>query len=114
MTELDYSDLHRVERDDRYLGGGYIGERNRAIAHADAVDHGYSEEDGVFHSRPRILEVDAAIIRFANDHGWTYEDLFAWANSKHGRWLADSMFNDAPFDRMWASAVRELVVPTEG
>lgn len=34
-------------------------------------------------------EADAAALDAANALGWTVADLFAWANSKAGRWFAD-------------------------
>jgi hypothetical protein len=55
-----------------YLGFGYLGERGRAAAHPVTV---------------RVA--DRAALERANALGWTPAQLFAWANSRDGRWYAD-------------------------
>ena len=66
--------------DPRWLGAGYLGERNNTVdvAARDLLDE------------------------FLPDHfeslGWTDEDVFAWANSKDGRWFGDVMFGRGDSD----------------
>ena len=66
---LTTDDLDRALNDDRHFGWGY---RTRG-----------------YFTRTFQAMVDAEVIRAANEHGWDYEDLFAWTNSKDGRWLVD-------------------------
>ena len=75
---LNTTDLDTAANDDRYLGFGYLAGRS----YAEAADR---------------TRVDAEVIAYANTTGWTYEDLFAWANSKNGRWAADSLFSGTTF-----------------
>lgn len=87
---LTTADLRKASNDERWLGFGYLGERAR-------------QDDLVL-----CEAVDQRIIDAANDAGWEYEDLFAWANSKLGRWLGDAMFGSSVrFDRRWDNAVRD-------
>lgn len=39
----------------------------------------------------RLLELDREVIRQANTHQFTKEELFEWTNSKLGRWLVDEI-----------------------
>lgn len=71
--ELTVADLDRAARDDRWLGFGYLGERQRRREDIAA----------------RVAEVDAALIDWANLVAWTYEDLLRWANSAMGRHFGD-------------------------
>jgi hypothetical protein len=85
-----------MERDERWGGFGYLGGRRNALAegHADLV-----------------ADVDARILAATLGEGWTAEELFAWANSKRGRWLADVALEDASG---WAQAVKwELLTRVE-
>jgi hypothetical protein len=76
-SKLTVADLYETLNDERHLGWGY--------ATLDVL--GDSKRD----------RVDRAIVAVANDLGLTYEELFNWSNSKHGRWLADRVYgNDAP------------------
>ncbi len=61
----------RMTTDDRWLGFGYIGGRQ------------YAEPAEVEMADTFILDMTA---------DWTDEELFAWANSKDGRWFADVLF----------------------
>ena len=63
----------RFANDDRFLGFGYIGER-RNFLDADAE---------------RVAEADETILEHVRDMGWTADELFAWGNSKDGRWFSD-------------------------
>jgi hypothetical protein len=74
------TDLDRMASDDRWLGFGYIGGRRNEL---DSTDHEAP-------ARPDVVRAaDEELIEFANRHGLTYDELFAWANSKDGRWFAD-------------------------
>jgi hypothetical protein len=59
-----------------WLGFGYLGERQHATA--DQAD--------------LVAAADQFILNHANAHDWTPADLFAWANSKNGRWFGDVVF----------------------
>jgi hypothetical protein len=59
----------RMTGDNRWLGFGYLGERDHMLNSTDPDQ--------------RILEVTA---------DWTADELFHWANSKDGRWFADMVF----------------------
>lgn len=72
---LTTADLDTMTRDDRWEGFGYLGERHRAPADVAA----------------RFAAADALILGAADAHGWTYDDLFTWANSKNGRWFGDEV-----------------------
>lgn len=69
-VQLTRDDLDAALNDERHMGYGYAGRR--------------------YLSRARREEMDRAVVRQANALGWTYEDLFEWANSKHGRWACDA------------------------
>lgn len=93
----DWTDFNRMERDDRFLGFGYIG----GISASQAAD--------------RLEAVDELVHSAAAAEQLTYEDLFLWANSKHGRWFADVMFNGSPFEvtaAEIASVVKDGTFPT--
>jgi hypothetical protein len=67
-----------ANRDD-FLGFGYIGSRQSFTA----------EE---------VAPVDAAILDIAEGLGWDEERLFEWANSKDGRWFADTALGCGELD----------------
>lgn len=47
---------------------------------------------GIQHRSSSVQTVTkVAVVRQANRLGLDFEDLFLWANSKYGRWLADSV-----------------------
>ena len=72
--------LDRMELDDRWLGFGYLGERRNALT---------STDPGAPADPERVARMDADVLEEANIEGLTYDQLFAWANSKDGRWFAD-------------------------
>lgn len=78
-----------MEHDERWLGFGYLGARRAELARRSEF----------------VAEVDRRILAHAEREGWTDEQLFAWANSKLGRWLGDvtfgsvGEFTDAEWDR---------------
>lgn len=92
-TPLTTADIDRMTNDDRWLGWGYLGERER-------------------NSGPAQHATDQRVIEFANHRGLTYDELFAWANSKDGRWFGDVMFGGAgAFEARWQEAVRHNLHP---
>jgi hypothetical protein len=88
---LTIEDIKRAGRDERWLGWGYLGERSR-VGDPVAV---------------QVEAIDQRVIDFANEAGWDYEQLFAWCNSKLGRWFGDVMFGSTKrFDVRFDEAVR--------
>lgn len=75
MTNRTSADFDKMMNDDRWEGFGYLGERRNAMANGKPV-----------------AAADAKVLEDASAQGLTYEDLFAWANSKAGRWYGDCMF----------------------
>lgn len=80
---LTTADIDRMTEDDRWLGFGYLGERQFALHSTDPEAPAQPE---------RVATIDAWLIARANRLGLDYDDLFAWANSKDGRWFADAVF----------------------
>lgn len=74
---LTTADIERGNDDARFLGWGYLGAR----ANEDAA---------------QVTEADAFVLARAAERGWDAEDLFAWSNSKDGRWFADWFFGSGP------------------
>lgn len=72
---LSTADLDRMASEDGYFGFGYIGGRQHLLPESRAA-------------------MDAVVLDRAAQLGLTYEELFAWANSKTGRWYADC--SDSP------------------
>jgi hypothetical protein len=96
LTEMliKASDLERATRDDRWLGFGYLGERRNTLAR--------QTPDAAL----LVEAVDQRVADWANSHGWTYDDLFSWANSRTGRYFGDVVFGGGQLDRNFADAVR--------
>lgn len=69
LAATDYWDA--LTEDERWLGFGYLG--------------GRAHEDG-----DAVAEADALLVEHMAD--WTDDERFAWANSKLGRWTADTIF----------------------
>lgn len=69
LEATDYWDA--LAEDDRWLGWGYLG--------------GRQHEDG-----DAVAEADRLLVEHMAD--WTDDERFAWANSKLGRWTADTIF----------------------
>lgn len=65
------------------LGYCYIGERANALYYAASGEWPADTTEQVAATDAKILEIAAA-------RGWDEERLFAWANSKAGRWFADT------------------------
>lgn len=74
---LTATDLEAGYHDERWLGWGYLGERSRAL---DAGQH------------TQVVAADGALLTAATERGWDYEALFAFANSRPGRWFGDVAF----------------------
>src|SRR5262252_10888489 len=74
MTTLTTADIEAGFDNENWLGWGYLGERSRAT------------------TRWEVGNADQIVLRFAHALGWTADDLFAWANSKDGRYLGDWAF----------------------
>jgi hypothetical protein len=91
-TTLTPTDLDNAAQDDRYLGFGYLSGRRHILT-----------EDPTL-----VARVDTEVIAHANAAGWTYEDLFTWANSKNGRWFADSMFSGTTMEQATAWGLMNL------
>jgi hypothetical protein len=94
---LTIADLDRAANDDRWLGFGYLGERVNVRTSTDPEAP----------ANPVLVEAtDQRVIDHANAQGWTYEDLFSWANSTSGRHFGDAMFgSDERFDARFNRAV---------
>ena len=61
-----------ADYDERWLGYGYLNERDNE--HMSVARRGYAD---------RVAVEDAIAA------GFSYDDLFAWANSKIGRWYGE-------------------------
>ena len=94
---LTIADITKATNDERWLGFGYLGERS----------HKLNSTDPEVPADPTLVEAtDQRVIDHANAEGWTYEDLFAWANSRSGRYFGDAMFgSNERFDRRFDKAV---------
>lgn len=84
-AKLTTADLDRMEADERWLGYGYLGERRNRRNYAHSELTGYMAD----HELERIVRMDADVVEEANLEGLSYDELFAWANSKDGRWFSD-------------------------
>ena len=71
---LTGADMRRASSDNRWLGFGYLGTRRHTEAAAE------------------LTAADEAVLDHANAEGWTYEELFTWANSKAGRHFGNVVF----------------------
>jgi hypothetical protein len=67
-----------------------VNELDAALARSDHHGFGYAESRYLDAKRRRAL--DAAVIEVANELMMTADDLFAWTDSKHGRWLIDGVY----------------------
>lgn len=96
-TRLTVADIDRAVADPRWLGFGYIGGRRNTLT---------SDDPEAPADPASVHATDERVIAWANEHRWTYEDLFAWANSKNGRWLGDVMFgSDEHIDARFGKAI---------
>lgn len=71
----------QMTTDDRWLGFGYLGERRNALDNSDP------EAPAI---PARVELADTFVLDVTAD--WTDDELFAWANSKDGRWYGDILF----------------------
>lgn len=85
----DWSDFERMMRDDRWLGFGYLGERRNFIAGLTESGVPANVAADALHDVDELVHSEAAAKLL------TYDQLFAWANAKVGRWFAD-LFLGAP------------------
>lgn len=101
-----------MTEDDRWEGFGYLGARENFIS--PNLD---GEERAEMSLEARIVHlawVDERIVRAAKVLGWDDEALFAWANSKNGRWMADTMLDSFADEKTFYMAVtswRLLTLP---
>ena len=86
----DWSDFTRMERDERWLGHGYLGARRSFLA--GLVESGLTVDQGA----DRLDAADEFIHNAAAAEGLTYDQLFYWANAKPGRWYGDVLFGASP------------------
>ena len=70
-TDTSTRTFDQMSNDDAWLGFGYLGERS----HQDAALRDFADTF--------VYDVTA---------DWTDAELFAWANSKDGRWFGDCVF----------------------
>lgn len=78
--------IEAFEAHEDYAGHGYLGERRAMLAAAATGEADADVVDGL------IAQADAMIDRVVADLGWDLDELFAWANSKAGRWFGDCWF----------------------
>jgi hypothetical protein len=77
---LTTADLNRMTGEDDWAGFGYLGDRKRALDNSDPQAPAQPE---------KVAEMDRQVLAEANRKGMTYAELFAWANSKTGRWFGE-------------------------
>jgi len=92
MALLTVDDIERGYDDDRWGGWGYLGERQRSMVTA--------------RGRKQAEHADARVLLYANEQGWTPEDLFQWTNSTYGRHFGDAFFG---WDREPTAAEEALI-----
>jgi hypothetical protein len=95
----------KMAADDRWSGFGYLGERRNVLASIRAGERPAGELEA-------LADIDERVLAHAERMGLDYEGLFAWANSKHGRWLADvTLGGSGPVSERWDEAVRHGLAP---
>ena len=105
MTKLTIQDLDLMTREDEWGGYGYLGERNNI---REAVADGERKASDI----DRLHAVDQMVIASANAKGMTYEQLFAWANSRDGRHFADRMVGwSDDIQAAWAATAKWGIEP---
>lgn len=85
MTKLTTTHLNRMTTNEDWEGFGYIGERENQFT---GMHSGERDAD----TTAIIHQADLMLLESANRQGMTEDQLFAWANSKHGRWYGDCWF----------------------
>jgi hypothetical protein len=109
QSKLTAADIEAMYANDNWLGFGYLGERRNMLITTD------SEAAPEAERRLLVEAVDQRLLDHANAEGWTDDDLFAWANSKNGRWFADTMFGRATerIDQDFDEALRHNLLTVE-
>lgn len=84
-----------------WLGFGYLGARRNALDTSDPE---------ITPTTPaELAKVDAWLLRVM--HAWTADEIFAWANSKYGRWFGDEVFGSRkPLQERLMRAVRHNLI----
>lgn len=89
----------QMTTDPRWLGFGYLGGRCNALSTTDPESPAQPE---------RVAATDRLILDRVRQHGWGYDRLFTWANSKDGRLLAEAMFgSDETAEAAWHRATSQ-------
>ena len=107
MGKLTVQDLDLMKNEDEWLGYGYLGER-------DNVHYGVQSGERKATDAARMDAVDQMVIAHANANGFTYEELFTWANHANGRHFVDRMLgwsDDIQF--AWVEASRWNLEPVK-
>ena len=63
------------------------------------LDAMYADEEWLGYGYLDVAAADAMVLDYANANDWTERDLFAWANSKDGRWFADCVLGSGITDQ---------------
>lgn len=82
------STFERFAERDEFAGFGYIGGRRIALNGSDPECPAQPE---------LVAQTDERLVDLASVRGWTEDELFAWANSRLGRWFADAVFGGGTF-----------------
>ena len=86
MKALTTKDIEAGYENAEWLGFGYLGERRNRLTTTDP-------EMGTKATRVAMVKAaDRALLKIVNEKGWTADELFAWLNSKNGRWYGDAFF----------------------
>lgn len=81
---LTTQDIENMYSNPEWEGFGYLGERRNELD----PEGRHSAE----YAAGLVAKADAMALSQANQYGLTLEQLFAWANSKRGRWYGDCWF----------------------
>ena len=63
-----------------------------------------------FFTRAQRSIADRIVLAIANAEGWTEAELFAWTNSKLGRWFADAVTDSG---RKWNQVASLITIREE-
>jgi hypothetical protein len=109
-TATTYRTFDAMTDDPNWLGFGYLGGRSNYLHEYDPECLAeMSSTDRAIH----VAHIDGVIVRHAAARGWTDVELFAWANSKNGRWFADTAFGGTDADLDKAREWRLLELPRD-
>lgn len=79
-------------------GHGYLGARNIQLEQARNLK-GTKEEYKILNLLSNLATSDLVVLSHAVRNGWSDAQLFAWCNSKLGRWWGDEAFGrDMDYD----------------